>query len=122
MQNYEHKKPQYLFINGEQTNVKAFHAETFWERLSGLIPIQELAQDSTLVFTGSCQQMHSCFMRYPIDLIFLDENDKVLHIQNLKTWRFSSFQPKAKRVVEGASGLLVNLKIQIGQCVEIKTC
>ena len=49
--------------------------------------------------------MHTFFMRFAIDIVFLDRRGRVIKIQSsLKPWRFSAIVPGARMAVELAAG------------------
>jgi hypothetical protein len=54
-------------------------ARSLSARLIGLIGRRELAPGSALVIPG-CRQIHTFLMRFPIDVIFTNEQDRVVHI------------------------------------------
>ena len=48
-----------------------------------------------------CNSVHCFFMKFPIDVIFLDKEDRVMHIAgNMKPGRISPVVKRAKYVVE----------------------
>jgi len=73
---------------------------TFFSRLIGLMFKKDLPARSGVVLKP-CTQIHTCFMRFNIDVIFLDANLQVLHfIENMKPWRLSPLFLKARYTVE----------------------
>ncbi|MEK6886636.1 MAG: DUF192 domain-containing protein [Nanoarchaeota archaeon] len=55
--------------------------------------------------------LHTCFMKEPIDILFLDSNRRVLKVmRNVKPWRFDIFG-KGKYVIELPAGKSFNTKI-----------
>ncbi|PIU19987.1 MAG: hypothetical protein COT18_04515 [Elusimicrobia bacterium CG08_land_8_20_14_0_20_59_10] len=82
----------------------AGRADTFSSRLFGLIPRRCLGAEEGL-WLEPCAMIHMCFMRFPIDAVFLDGDLKVLRIiADLKPWRFSSWVRGARGVLELPSG------------------
>lgn len=65
-------------------------AESFIDRFLGLIPRKEIFDDECLIIKN-CRGVHSCFMSFPIDVVFLDKDLKVIDVIGLKPWRFSKF-------------------------------
>jgi uncharacterized protein len=62
-------------------------ATTFWSRFVGLQFRQSLTPDQGL-FLEPCSSLHSCFMRFPIDVIMLDCENRVLKVRRrLPPWR-----------------------------------
>ena len=75
-------------------------AATFWARLKGLMFRGSLPQGNALLL-DPCPQIHTCFMRFSIDAVFLDKKDCVVAvIENLKPWRMSSFYIASHRTLE----------------------
>lgn len=82
----------------------ADRADTFSTRLFGLIPRAGLGEEEGL-WLEPCAMIHMCFMRFPIDAVFLGEGGRVLRvIANLKPWRFSPWVPGARGVLELPAG------------------
>ena len=50
---------------------EAGHARGYWRRLIGLMGRARLADGEGLIFTP-CRGIHTYFMRFPIDLVFID--------------------------------------------------
>lgn len=81
-------------------------ATSFWTRLVGLIGKPFLPAGEALVIKR-CRAVHTCFMRFNIDVAFLDERGKVLKILvNLRPYRFPRPVPEAFQVVELPAGTL----------------
>ena len=79
---------------------------TYFSRLMGLMFKKNLPSGSGIILKP-CTQIHTCFMRFNIDVIFLYENLKVLHIiENMKPWRISPLFLKARYAIELPAGTL----------------
>ena len=75
-------------------------ADTFNTRLLGLIPRGGLGAEEGL-WLEPCAMIHMCFMRFPIDAVFLDKDLKVLRVlENFQPWRFSPWVYGARGVLE----------------------
>lgn len=73
---------------------------TFFSRLTGLMFKKHLPDGSGIILKP-CTQIHTCFMRFNIDVIFLDKDLNVLHvIENMPPWRISPLFLKARYTVE----------------------
>ena len=67
---------------------KARVADNFLLRLIGLMFRKDMAQDEALIFYKA-SSIHTCFMRFAIDIVFLDKNNQIIRIcPVLKPWRF----------------------------------
>ena len=81
-------------------------ARTFGARLLGLMGRKSLAPQTALLLEP-CPQIHTCFMRFDIDVIFLDKHNRVVAvIKNIKPWHISKFYPGARRTLELPAGSL----------------
>lgn len=80
------------------------HADNFFTRLKGLIGCKPLQEGQGLLISP-CQQVHTHFMAYPIDILFLDREYRVVHtIESLMPWRFSRYVRVASHVLELPAG------------------
>lgn len=94
-------------------------ADGFMDRLIGLMFSSEMKNFDALIIEPS-NSIHTCFMKYPIDVLFLDKNNKVVKIfNNLVPWRFTSIYLKARRVVELPVGK-IPIDLKIGDEVKIQ--
>ncbi len=82
-------------------------AESFFERLKGLMFIREMKGHDGL-FIKNTNSVHNCFVRFPLDLVFVNNDMQVIKIiRNFKPWRFTRIYFKARHVLElpaGAAG------------------
>ncbi len=70
-------------------------ADGFWLRLVGWQFRAMPAADAGLLLVP-CNSLHTCFVRFPIDVVFLDEQGAVLAIRrNLRPWRAAWGPPGA---------------------------
>lgn len=82
-------------------------------RLVGLLGSRELEPGSGMLLrrTGS---IHMFFMRYPIDAVFLDREDRVLKVvPRLKPWRVAAAL-RAKSVLEVGAGVCEERGLAVG--------
>jgi uncharacterized membrane protein (UPF0127 family) len=78
-------------------------AGSFFARLRGLMGAAELPRGDGVLFPGT-RSVHTHFMRFPIDVVFLDADDRVVRIApELPPWRGAS-APDASAVLELAAG------------------
>lgn len=78
-------------------------ASTSLERLVGLIGKEPLKKNEALLI-NKCNAVHTMFMKYPIDAIFLDEKMRIVSIENnICPWKKTKFYPKAHHVLEISS-------------------
>ena len=70
-------------VNGTDAEV----AETAFERMRGLIGRKRLEPGTGMLIT-KCNCIHTFFMRFPIDAMFLDrEGHAVRIVRNIRPWR-----------------------------------
>jgi uncharacterized protein len=78
-------------------------AKSFHTRLRGLMGRKELAPGEGLWLRPSAS-IHTAFMRFPIDVVFLDGNDVVIRVVDyLGPWRMAGARG-ARSVLELAAG------------------
>ena len=84
--------------------MKIHKATGFFQRFLGLMGKKDFPAGEALLFEN-CTAIHTCFMRFNLDISFLDEGGAILkEVRNLKPWRFA-FGPKGtKSVLEMKSG------------------
>lgn len=93
-------------------------ADTFISRFFGLMLRAPLASDEGLLITG-CRCIHTAWMRYAIDLAYLDRSGTVLHcVPHLKPWRASFGPRRSVHVLELPAGGLATHHLQAGQRIE----
>lgn len=86
---------------------------TMFERIRGLLFRKKLAHDQGL-WIQPCNSIHTFFMTFPIDAIFLDKSGTVIKIcENIPAWRMSS-SIKAVAVLELLAGTVKALGIKTG--------
>ncbi|HBO98354.1 MAG TPA: DUF192 domain-containing protein [Verrucomicrobia bacterium] len=81
--------------------IKARIACTFFERARGLIGTRDLPRGEGLLIPR-CNVVHTFFMRYPIDVTFLDGAGDVLKVvRNVRPWTFCVWGGwRARQVLE----------------------
>lgn len=93
-------------------------ADSFYTRLTGLMFTSGmLGYDGILFAPGNSIQ--TCFMRYPIDVVFLDPQDEVVKVvRAMKPWRFTRMYLRATRALELTAGA-VPLSVTEGSRLEV---
>lgn len=87
-----------------------FLADTWWSRLRGLIGHSPLLPDEAL-WIVPCSQIHTHFMREPIDTVFLDADLRVATtIHAMPPWRISPWVRRASTVLEFSAGSMPALE------------
>ena len=87
--------------------------ETTFERMKGLLGRKPLADNEGL-WIQPCNSIHTFFMYYILDLVYLDRQHNVCAIvESIKPWRFS-LSMRAVAVLELQAGQIKQKNIQIG--------
>lgn len=64
-----------------------FVADTWWTRFRGLQFLRELPEGTGLLL-DSCRSVHTFWMRFPIHVVFLDTELRVVEVRtNVRPWR-----------------------------------
>ena len=86
-------------------------------RLRGMIA-RDFAAFDALLFPA-CNAIHTWGMRIPLDVLFLDADDRVCALRtDLRPWRVAGAR-RARRVVELPTGAIGRSSTQVGDAVEI---
>ena len=98
-------------------------AESMAAQSRGLLGRDDLAPGAGMLFEGSwlpLMWMHMFFMRFAIDIVFLDKSNRVLRIDHsLKPWRVSSMVFGARRALELEAGAAVRSSTTEGDQLDI---
>ena len=91
----------------------------------GLLGRDSIGADEGLLFVRQSLEpfmwMHMFFMRFAIDIVFLDRNDRVVHIcHSLKPWRVSPLLFAARKALELAPGAAQRSGTLIGDVIELR--
>lgn len=90
-------------------------ASKMFSRMKGLLGTQSLPENSAL-WIHQCNSIHTFFMNYAIDCVFLDKNMKVVSlVDEVGPWRITLPKWTADSVVELPAGQIKKLKIELGE-------
>jgi len=90
---------------------KLREANSLIDRLRGLLFSPQLAADEAILISH-CSQVHTHFMKYPIDVVFLNRKYKVKYVvRNLKPWNISRYVLGAHYALELNSNGANQIKI-----------
>ena len=94
-------------------------AKSFTSRGKGLLGRSSLAEDCAL-WIHHCNSIHTFFMKFAIDCVFVDKNLKVKAVyQDVRPWRLILPVWGASSVIEMASGTSRKLKISVGDQLNV---
>lgn len=94
-----------LLKNGAVIVPELFLSRSLKARLKGVIGLERLGRDKA-VLIEPCGAIHTCFVRFRLDAVFLDRERRIVKIcRDIKPWRFMvSGGLKATSVIEMESG------------------
>lgn len=111
-----------LLFNKSNKNVivkKLSVADGFWSRMKGLMWKKDLAEDEGLLLVP-CNSVHSMFMRFPIDLLFLDRELKIIRIiERFKPWKATPIFRDCHQVVEIKAGVASKKGVTVKDELEV---
>jgi uncharacterized membrane protein (UPF0127 family) len=93
-------------------------AASLWERGVGLLGSRHLAPGEGM-WLSPCQSIHTLFMRFPIDALFLDSQGVVLHQKTLVPWRVSRWVRGSRGVLELPAGTLRQTGTEPGDRIQM---
>ena len=89
-------------------------AHTHWTRLRGLLGTRSLPEGDGL-WIRPCRQVHMFGMRYPIDVVFVDDAHRVVGLtSDLQPGRVSPKFPGASSVLELPAGTIARTGLAVG--------
>ncbi len=92
-------------------------ADSFWSRGKGLIGRGGALEDHGLVICP-CNAIHTCFLSFPIDVLYLDRQSRVLRIlPALQPWRIGPIVWRGKTVIELPAGTAAQTGTMIGDII-----
>ncbi len=94
-------------------------ADTYLGRLIGLLATSSLSTEQAL-WIERCNSIHTFFMRFPIDVVFIDRNLKVKKvIENVRPWRFTWPVWGAHSTIEMPVGAIRRGRIEVGDQLHV---
>lgn len=98
---------------------KARVAKSFAARGRGLMFTDPLSPGEGLVI-APCNSIHMFFMRYPLDVVFLDAQNRVVFLyESIKPWRIGRIVKGAKAAVELPERTIACSGTQIGDILSL---
>ena len=75
-------------------------ANTVSKRIRGLLGREDFNQGEALIIKP-CNSIHTCFMRFPIDVLFVDKGNKVIQaISSITPFHFTNIYFRAAFAIE----------------------
>lgn len=94
-------------------------ANNLFSRFRGLMGKRELQASEGLIITP-CNQVHTFHMRFPLDVLFVSKEMKVVHIATLSPGKIGPLVKDAHFVLEVAAGSSEHFKIFKGDYLTIE--
>lgn len=106
--------PSASLMQGQTTKIsRVYLAKSPWLRLRGLLGRKPLQAGEALLLSP-CNSVHTLWMSYSIDLIYLDPESRVIKVvHRLSPWRMSACKA-ATSVLELAGGHASEINIKQG--------
>jgi uncharacterized protein len=93
-------------------------ADSFLKKLFGLVFQPPLKEGEGLLI-DNCNSIHTFWMRYPIDILFLDSKNRVIRFfEDLRPFRVTPFIRGAIKAVELKSGCVRACSLKAGDCLK----
>lgn len=100
---------------------RARMADAFWSRLVGLLNRDSLEKGEALILRPA-NSIHTFFMRFSIDVLFLDKKGKVVGVIHvIKPFRFSPVYFGAYLAIELPAGTLQLSQTKLGDSINFKS-
>ena len=94
-------------------------ATSVFSRAKGLLGRSGISRGEGLLIRP-CQSVHTFFMRFPIDVLFLDRENRVIHMElNLRPNRLSRHCFRARAVLELPAGTACATMTELGDKLAI---
>jgi uncharacterized membrane protein (UPF0127 family) len=96
-------------------------ANTHWTRLRGLLGTRkDDFRNGCGLWIRPCRGVHTLAMTFPLDVIYLDRDGTVVHLEsNLQPWRFSPIRLQAASVLELPVNVIAETETALGDRIEI---
>ncbi len=106
-------KAAYHKNSGTRIVSKLKIADTFLSRAIGLLLTKELKEEEGLLLIP-CKSIHTWFMRYSIDIVFLGMNSDVIAVyEKMRPFRATKYHKNARSALELPSGILARKGIYL---------
>lgn len=95
-------------------------AYTLIARTKGLMGKSEMPAGSALLLRP-CNSIHTCFMRFNIDVAFLSNSWEVVGLLNhMRPWRFTKLYLNAVQAIELPAGTIKQTGTKLGDRLQIR--
>ena len=95
-------------------------AKTFWSRLRGLLGAASLQEGEGLILASE-KSIHTFFMTFPIDVVYVDRDYKVIRADpNMGPYRLGPFVTRSAYVLEMPVGVISKTATVAGDQLEFE--
>jgi uncharacterized protein len=102
-----------LTRNGERVCPRCHVARTLMRRLKGLVGWRSLSKDEGFLVEPA-SVVHTWFVRFPVDLVFLDGELRILRLdEHVGPWRIAA-RRGARAVLELPAGAIARCGLRVG--------
>jgi uncharacterized protein len=106
---------------GEVLADKLEEADSFGKRLKGLMFKKSMPENYALHLTP-CRSIHTFFMKFPIDVLYLDNEKTIVGIEEkLQPGKIGKKVKGARTVIELPEGQISRTGTKVGQIVQSRT-
>jgi len=106
--------------NGSVVSQQTRYANTWMKRLVGLLSEKTMKSGDGL-WILPCRSIHTIGMRFPIDVVFLDQNNRVKKLgKAIRPFRFCSAMKGTKSVLELPVGAITEAGLQPGDTLLVQ--
>ena len=110
---------QSSLFKGRSLPIQIKLADTFISRLKGLM-FRRKPLDKEGLWIKPCNSIHMCFMFFPIDVVFLDKDKRVVRmVEELKPWRLIPPVAHSKSVLELPAGAIKQYQLKKGERLDL---
>lgn len=120
-----HKKENKKTFRLENKEISFLIADTLESRAQGLSKIDSLPENSVMLFVFDKPDIYKIWMKnmkFPIDIIWLNENKKITHIEeniSPETFPTTFFPPeKSLYIIEANVGFVVKNALLVGKVLD----
>lgn len=100
----------------------SFYARNLLVRLTGMICRRFVCGKFDALIFEKCSSVHTCFMRFPLDLVFIDRENKVVSVhRRVRPWKFVFGGRGASAVIELPPGAIDFSGTEKGDIIEFRS-
>lgn len=108
-----------VLLHGQPVVRELEVADTMISRMVGLLGRDGIEPGGGLWITP-CSSIHMLFMRFPIDVVFLDRDHQVVRVhEDVRPWRFARGGKHAHSVLELPQGTIAFHNVRVGERLQV---